>query len=183
MFNSQFRCYFDFDLRKYLYVANNIYKDLAKVTFRKFGRPPQVDRRGLFIFYILLCEITAKSCDKKKNPTGMGEKYENVAILCLCLRQQMELIQSKTEGRNYSCCLPPCLVLTAAFILLPSEIFSRFKSCADKNKQKKTLKCSTFKEVFPCSYCSTTVFCLVVRCKNPLSLYDGRGGRDSSDET
>lgn len=113
----------------------------------------------------------------------MGEKYENVAILCLCLRQQMELIQSKTEGRNYSCCLPPCLVLTAAFILLPSEIFSRFKSCADKNKQKKTLKCSTFKEVFPCSYCSTTVFCLVVRCKNPLSLYDGRGGRDSSDET
>lgn len=113
----------------------------------------------------------------------MGEKYENVAILCLCLRQQMELIQSKTEGRNYSCCLPPCLVLTAAFILLPSEIFSRFKSCADKNKQKKTLKCSTFKEVFPCSYCSTTVFCLVVRCKNPLSLYDSRGGRDSSDET
>lgn len=137
MFNSQFPCYFDFDLRKYLYVVNNIYKDLAKVTLGKFGSA-QADRRGLFIFTFNYVKSLPNVVRKKTTLLDWGGKYENVAILCLCLRQQMEPVQSKTEGRNDSCCVPPCLVLTAAFILLPSEVFSRSKAVQIKtNKQTK----------------------------------------------
>lgn len=70
MFNSQFRCYFDFDLRKYLYVVNNIYKDLAKVA-------PQADRRGLFIFTFKYVK-SLPNVVRKKQPYWTGGKNQKM---------------------------------------------------------------------------------------------------------
>lgn len=77
MFNSQFRCYFDFDLRKYLYVVNNIYKDLAKVALGKFGHPPQADRRGLFIVTFKYVQ-SLPNVVRKKQPYWTGGKNQKM---------------------------------------------------------------------------------------------------------
>lgn len=149
-------------LRNIFTRENDFLQRIWRMLFKEIC-PPSTDRQVRSIYFLQL--IMWHHCQKFWG----GGKKDNLAIWCLCLQQKMESIQSKTDGRNCSCCLPLCLVRTAAFISLPSEIFSRSEAVQMKTKQV-TLKCSTFKELFPCSYCSTTVFFLLARFSDPVSL-------------
>ena len=175
----QFCCYFSFHWK--ISLRSKQYLQRSGIScFRKCGRPPQADRQGIFLFLFLFCFFTfnyVKSLPKvvretKKKPIGLGDKkYKNVAILCLCLRQQMEPIQSSNRRKKLFLLCAAVLGSNSCLHFTAFRNILKVKSCADENKQQKkqktkTLKCSTFKEAFPCLYCSTTVFCLVGRCKN-----------------
>lgn len=147
--------------------ANN----LAKVVLGNWSTLHRQTGEVGFILYIYLCDITAKILREKPPPphwTGWGKWQFSHIVSVFTTTDGEHPIQN--WGKKLFLLSAIVLGLNSCLHFTAFRNILKVKSCADENKKKVILKCSTFKELLPCSYCSTTELFVFARFSDSVSL-------------